>query len=94
MLCIANVLTVIRGGTPLQHSTWPVAVDDRGALIPLEMLYVEKEQALIRCGHLKPVLLKKLRQYLKDGGDHKIRRTTSSLLDRVAAAQVGEVSAN
>jgi hypothetical protein len=78
-------MKVIRGGTQLQHRTWPMAEDDRGALIPLEMLYVEKEQALIRCGHLKPVLLDKLRRYLKDGGDHKIRRKASNFFNRVAA---------
>jgi hypothetical protein len=74
------------------YADWPVAQDDRGALIPFELLDVEKDQPLIYCGHLRPVLFDRLRQYLKEGGEYRIRSAALIIFKRIAWAQLRSVS--
>jgi hypothetical protein len=69
----------------LQHPTWPIVKDNRGSLIPLEMLYVEKDQVLTRCGQLNSMLMDKLRRYLKEGCDVKIRAEANKFFDDFAS---------
>jgi hypothetical protein len=58
----------------LEYSKWPLAEDDTGAWIPLEMLHVASNQVFSHCGHLTQGLHDKLRGYLKEDGDLRIRK--------------------
>jgi hypothetical protein len=51
-----------------------LAEDDTGAWIPLEMLHVANNPVLSHCGHLTRGLHDKLRGYLKEDGDLRIRK--------------------
>jgi hypothetical protein len=89
---LLTFLVVVLGGQALEHPEWPLAKDDRGAWIPLELLVPEPGQPLLRCGHLQKALLAKVRDFIRRGGCMHVRQETQRFVQAFSGVQIGLVS--